>query len=203
METVKFSDITVIYICPAHNEKYLERKAHMDVLCAKLGFKEVIHWKSGTDKYPVCLTQANIDIMRAYPDKPFLLLEDDVDVQGLCEFQVPEDADAVYLGLSKCAGHSLLNIHDGSAKLERYSTDQVRVMNMLATHAIYYRSAEYKRSLANYLETCANTLYHMDVLMTRIQPAFRIYANKKPLFYQANRFNFPHNLEAVTRFELL
>lgn len=150
-QTLKFSDITVVYICPAHNEKYLARKVHMDALCAELGFKEVIHWRSGTEGYPECLNIATIQIMEQFADRPILILEDDVDAQGLREFEVPDDADAIYLGLSKCGGSKIINRWQGGAIFEPYSTEQARVMNMLSGHAIYYHSAAYRRAVAAYL----------------------------------------------------
>lgn len=174
----------------------------MDALCAELGFKEVIHWRSGTEGYPECLNIATIQIMEQFADRPILILEDDVDAQGLREFEVPDDADAIYLGLSKCGGSKIINRWQGGAIFEPYSTEQARVMNMLSGHAIYYHSAAYRRAVAAYLRSYLGFKYFNDVLISRLQPCFRVYANKKPLFYQANRFNVPNDLEAVTRFEI-
>jgi hypothetical protein len=199
---IPFSDITAVFICPAHNEKYLARKTHMEALCTELGFKEVVHWKSGTEAYPECLNNATISILEHFANQPILLLEDDVDFQGIREFDVPDDADAVYLGLSKCAGSKIINQWQGNSQFVPYSHTQVRVQNMLSGHAIYYHSAIYRRVVAEYLRSYGGTKYYNDVLISRLQPCFRIYANKKPLFYQANRFNVPHDLEAVTRFEI-
>lgn len=42
-------DFKVVYICPDHNEKYHARKLHMGSMLATLGFKDVVHYKSGTD----------------------------------------------------------------------------------------------------------------------------------------------------------
>ena len=171
-------------------------------LCHELGFKEIIHWKSGTEAYPECLNLATIGILERFPDRPLLLLEDDVDFQGLREFEVPDDADAIYLGLSKCGGSKVLNHWYGDAKLEPYSSSQVRVLNMLATHAIYYHSANYRKFVATFLKSNIGYKYNTDILISRIQPCFQVYANKKPLFYQSNRFNEPLDMETVTRFEL-
>jgi hypothetical protein len=199
---MRFTEVTAVFICPAHNEKYLARKAHMEVLCAELGFREVVHWKSGTEDYPECLNVATIAILEHFADSPVLILEDDIEAQGLREFEVPGDADAVYLGLSKCAGSKILNKWHGEAAFEPHSENQARVMNMLSGHAIYYHSAAYRRAVAAYLRSYRGFRCYNDVLISRLQPCFRVYANKKPLFYQANRFNVPNNLEAVTRFEL-
>jgi hypothetical protein len=174
----------------------------MEVLCAELGFKEVVHWKSGTENYPECLNIATAEILEHFADRPFLLLEDDVEPQGLREFDIPTDADAVYLGLSKCAGSKILNRWQGDAQFAPHSESQVRVMNMLSGHAVYYHSAVYRRAVAGYLRSHMGFKIYNDILTARLQPCFRVYANKKPLFYQANRFNVPNDLEAVTRFEI-
>ena len=199
---IPFSEVTAVFICPAHNEKYLARKAHMEALCAELGFKEVVHWRSGTENYPECLNLATIQVLEHFADRPILFLEDDVEAQGLREFEVPDDADAVYLGLSKCGGSKIVNRWQGDATFEPHSAEQVRVMNMLSGHAIYYHSAAYRRAVAGYLRSYLGFKYYNDILLSRLQPCFRVYANKKPLFYQANRFNGANDLESVTRFNI-
>ncbi|CAB4580067.1 MAG: hypothetical protein F2563_04385 [Actinobacteria bacterium] len=201
---IPFSEITVVFICPAHNEKYIARKNHMETLCAELGFKDVVHWQSGKENYPECLNLATIQVLEEFADEPILLLEDDVEAQGLREFEVPDDADAVYLGLSKLAGNKIQNknLDLGTATFEPYSPEQVRVMNMLSAHAIYYNSPVFKRAVVGYLRSYIGTKYYNDVLLSRIQPCFRVYANKKPLFYQSNRFNGTNNMEYLTKFEI-
>lgn len=199
---IPFSEVTAVFICPAHNEKYLARKAHMEALCAELGFKEVVHWRSGTENYPECLNVATISILETFAEKPILVLEDDVEAQGLREFEVPDDADAVYLGLSKCGGSKILNRWQGDATFEPHSTEQVRVMNMLSGHAIYYHSGLFRKAVVGYLKSYLGFKYHHDILLSRLQPCFQVYANKKPLFYQANRFNGTNDLESVTRFNI-
>ena len=197
---MKITELKAIYICPDHNEKYHNRKLHMESLLHTLGFKHVIHYKSTSESYPVCLVNATKDILTKYMDEPILLLEDDIEFTGIIDFEIPTDADALYFGLSKCGGSKTINLWEGSSQFTPYSEDIVRVQNMLGAHAILYLTPRYKQAVFNILDAYKNTMYVNDVLISRIQSDYNIYALKKPVFYQANKFNHPHDLEAVTKF---
>ena len=95
---MRIQDLKTIYICPDHNEKYHARKLHMDSLLTELGFKDFTHYKSGTEAYPRCLSIATIEILKQYPNIPILLLEDDIEFNGIDEFDFVDDADAIYFG---------------------------------------------------------------------------------------------------------
>ena len=72
---MKLVDIPVIFICPDHNEKYHARKEHMVKLLNSIGFKNIIHHKSGNEDYPTCLLKAFINILTEnLNDEPILLL---------------------------------------------------------------------------------------------------------------------------------
>jgi hypothetical protein len=194
---MKIQDIKVIYICPEHNEKYRNRKAHMQQLLEKIGFKEVIHFKSSAKKYPQCLTLANIEILTTYNTEPILLLEDDVEFTGVDTFDYVPDADAIYFGISRSGGHPYLNTHLGGCKVEPYSLSQVRVLNMLTTHAILYISKRYKNAVIEQLKR--NLPNHSDVMISRLQSNFKVLANKAPSFYQAAHLNNGnHNIQKHT-----
>ena len=149
---MKLQDLKVIFICPEHNEKYIKRKTHMTNLLEKIGFKNIIHYKSSSLKYPQCLTLATIDILTKYNSEPILLLEDDVEYTGIDSFDYVADADAIYFGVSRSGGHPRLNTHQGGCKVVPYSINQVRVMNMLTTHAILYISSKYKNAVIDQLK---------------------------------------------------
>ena len=197
---MKITAYKVIYICPDHNEKYHMRKLHMDDLLTKIGFTNIEHYTSGTQNYPSCLNDATVDILQHNLDEPVIILEDDVEWTGIDEI-VDEDADAIYLGISKCAGHPTENIDVGSSVFEKWSDSQVRIINMLSAHAILYKSKQYKMAVITKLLEYKNIVYHTDVLISRIQPNFIVLACKKPLFYQSSRFNTPH-VEHCTKFEI-
>ena len=178
---VRLQDFKTIFICPDHNEKYHARRLHMEDMLKTMGFTDVVHYKSSSEQYPVCLSKATIDILKKYQE-PILLIEDDIvytDVQT--DIVIPTGIDAIYVGLS-C--QSTTSVH---SMFERYSNSYMRVLNMLATHAILYISRSYKDAIIEILE--ANITRVNDVMMTRIQSKYQILALKIPLFYQSMKYN--------------
>jgi hypothetical protein len=206
---MKLKDVAVVFICPDHNERYTARKEHMFSLLKRVGFTNVRHFKSSTENYPECLNNATIQILEEYFDEPVLVLEDDVECMegslALLEEEVlVSDVDAVYLGLSKSAGHPTENSHEGLFQYEAYDSGgkYVRVLNMLGGHAILYISQAYKLSVIHSLLKHKNQNYHHDVLLSRLQSNNLVLAYKRPLFYQAARFNACDHSERWTKFEI-
>lgn len=196
---MRIQDFKVVYICPDHNEKYHARKLHMDEMLTAIGFKDIVHFKSGTEGYPRCLANANIDILTTYMNEPILLLEDDVEFTGISEFDFVHGADAIYFGLSVCAGHPTQNVNEGTCVTEYYSKTQSRVLNMLGTHAILYITPTYKQAVINEMKVA---LGHTDIAISRIQPKFRILANRRPSFFQSANYNAPDHKNEYTLFML-
>jgi hypothetical protein len=172
----------------------------MDELLTGLGFKDFTHYKSGTEAYPKCLTDATIDILTKYPDEPVLILEDDVEFTGVSEFDLVNGADAIYLGNSRSGGHPTENLDYKECVFEPYSNTQVRIRNMLATHAIVYISKEYKNEVIRVLSEWTG---YNDVAISRIQSSFKILANKRPSFFQSAKFNTGTHEQTWTDFELV
>lgn len=195
---MKVQDLKIVYICPDHNEKYARRKMHMTIMLDSIGCTNVHHFKSGTEDYPRCLNQALVGILSENLDNPVLVLEDDVIFTGNNTFDFVEDADAIYLGLSKCAGHPTENRNEGIAKFTPYSMTQVRVQNMLAAHAILYISRKYKEAIIDLLQSNMDKVWEMDVLISRIQPKFKILATMQPAFYQSAELNPGTFVERLT-----
>lgn len=190
---INIKEIPVIYICPNHNEKYNKRKLHMDELLTKLKFKNIIHFKSSTEKYPYCLNNATIEIFSKYKP-PFLLLEDDIEVTRDIpdNFEIPDNTDAFYLGLSSGGGHKTNNYDDGNCLYEYIDSNLFKINNMLGGHAILYINSNYINYLRNELIT--KPTYYNDVVMSQIQDKFNIYCNQESYFYQG--FEYPENLNS-------
>lgn len=178
------SNMRTVFICPDHNEKYRQRKITTEDRLQKIGIKSIAHHKSGTENYPACLIEATINVLEQNLNTPFLLVEDDVAWTGIREIDIPLDADAIYLGISFCAGHETENTHKFYADVRPYSDTQCKVNNMLSTHAIFYISERYKRAVLKEMYKIRGTNYCSDVAISRLQPHFNIYANSIPLFYQ-------------------
>jgi hypothetical protein len=204
---MKLTDLKVVYICPDHNTKYNQRKQHMDTLLRKIGFKDIIHHKSGTESYPSCLANAIKTILTTYLTEPILVLEDDVEFTGTDEFEYPEDTDAIYFGLSFWGGHLTKNYHCGHSIFRPYSPSQVRVINMLGGHAILFVSKQYKEAVINEMDNCIKHSLHTDIVMSRLQRNFFVLANKIPSFYQSLAFNEEQignkdNVELYTKIQI-
>lgn len=203
---MKLIDIPVIFICPDHNEKYSKRKEHMFELLNKIGFKSIVHYKSGNESYPTCLLKAFIDILRQnLNDLPVLVVEDDIEcfleLNSDTEFDMPDDTDAFYVGFSKSGGHKTLNSHDGWSQIEKISDKYIRILNMLTTHAILYKSKEYKQRVITQLNNLLDKpLYHSDVIIARLHPEYKIYGYHYPLFYQSVKWGNVEHTENYTKF---
>jgi len=192
---VQLIDIPTVYISPGIG-KFVSRLEHMRELTKRVGFLNVTHYQSGTEAYPKCLVRAVIDLLQQHLDTgPFLLLEDDVEWHGQNILRIPLDADAVYLGVSGNAGHVKKNKRDGPAKFEPYNDDWKRVLNMLSGHAILFISRGYMEHVISILEPLLSLPpQHKDVVMSRTQIGFRIYAPRgKPIFYQSPKFGGQKN----------
>jgi len=161
----------------------------MDALLASNGFKDVVHFTSGSESYPNCLSLATIDILKMYMDEPILIIEDDVEIMHMVDFDFSPEADAIYFGLSKWAGHKTENHFEGRSIFEKYSKNQVRVINMLSTHAILYISRKYKEAIINIMNEAVRTKSYNDIMISRIQCNFTVLANTVPTFYQSLKFN--------------
>jgi len=124
-------------------------------------------------------------------NQPTLLLEDDINFTEYYkeQFEIPDDADAVYLGTclnglhpnwknrdannACCSDPILLN------KLQEY----YKITGMLTTHAILYVSENYKKNCIELIEN-DNGNNHCDVLMAQKMHKYNVYACKYPMFFQ-------------------
>lgn len=125
---------------------------------------------------------------------PFLLLEDDVIINesvwndGFIE--VPDDADAIYLGTSTWGR---MNGHNGEYvqyDILKEFPGVLKVYNMLATHAILYLTEDYRNIIkrAAYYTGYKIENYN-DVAFAELQRFFNVYALDIPLFSQTSNYN--------------
>jgi hypothetical protein len=205
LQRIQTLGIKIVFICPDNSPKYTGRKLTMLWMLQQIGFTNVEHFKSDA-VYPQSLVQATIDILKKYIDEPVLILEDDVAYTNNCMIDLPEDADAFYLGLSECAGHPTLETNLGISQFEYFSPFTVRVKNMLSAHAVLYIDRRYKEAIIKALEKCLLLNYTNDVSISRVQPLFNVYAGTVPMFYQSRAFNLTPrwniNVEDQTNIEI-
>ena len=126
------------------------------------------------------------DFLHQITEGPFVLIEDDIEVKQWDPIiEVPDDADALYLGIS---GWGRMNGHSGPfVQWEQVDDNLLRVYNMLSGHAIVYLSGEWvemARRCCHHAGYVIESYY--DVQIAEVQRFFNVYALDDPYFYQTS-----------------
>lgn len=181
---IKLLDIPVYYINMA---KDTHKKEHIEKQLSDLGFKSVTRIDAVEDKINgrVGLSKSQLLSLSQVP-APFIVLEDDADPKFFVEeIEVPDNADAVYLGNSQWG---LQSSHAGfylKYKKVQGATNLVKIYNMLSSHAILYLTSEYVDMCKRTTKYCAEEYpMPMDVPFAMIQRFFNVYALNAPAFVQ-------------------
>lgn len=120
-------------------------------------------------------------------DKPFCVLEDDVEIRKFVKtVSVPDDADALYLGVSCMGGYSGTDQRQISA--EKKSKNVYRIYNMLAAHAIVYFNKDYVQEMARVIEFCHKHEMPQDLGIAEVMKYWKVYALNEPIFYQKGNY---------------
>lgn len=151
------------------------------------------HGTPDTIKHYVGCAQSHIDILEdTNYSCPLLILEDDAeftqDFHPMIE--VPDNTDAVYLGVSSGNPHYL------SKRVNKYF---LRIGKILATHAILYLNPDYRKAVADIAKVFAYRLkIPFDNGCALIQERFNVITPNTPFFVQANQRQSANQWEAVT-----
>ena len=138
---LKLTDLPVVYI---NLDEQVDRKEKLEENLNELGFKNIIRISGFKDPDPNrgCAYSHALGLEEV--DPPFILLEDDcMPLNFIDEIEIPDETDALYLGISSWGR---MNGHSGPCVQWEYAdqrTDLVRVWNMLAAHAILYLNPDY------------------------------------------------------------
>tara|TARA_Y100001937_G_C7121114_1_gene332645 strand:+ start:1169 stop:1768 length:600 start_codon:yes stop_codon:yes gene_type:complete len=120
-----------------------------------------------------------------FPDKPFIIFEDDV-TERRCfttEINVPDDYDAIYLGIS---AWGRMNGESGPHIVAESVDDNVyRIGNMLAAHAILY-NVNYAKTCYELVKEARDTGEYHDVAYANNMGNFNVYCLKNPIVYQTS-----------------
>jgi hypothetical protein len=117
-----------------------------------------------------------------------IILEDDCVIKNnISKIEIPDDADAVYLGLSQW-GYYKDSSRPGNFNFTRNGRikDIYKVDSMLATHAILYISKRYINACAAVAKYSEDNSVHVDQGFARIQRYYNVYALGNPIFYQSS-----------------
>ena len=116
---------------------------------------------------------------------PFIVFEDDCVIKNFQpEIEIPDDADAVYLGVSSWGR---MNSHSGPfVQYQEVEDGLLRVYNMLGAHAILYLNSDYISLCSKISEQAFHIADHQDIGFAEIQRYFNVYAFDDPMFYQTS-----------------
>lgn len=126
---------------------------------------------------------------------PFVIVEDDCQFTDALryDFEVPEHADALYLGVSifglETPGEFSWGVW-GNTQYVTYNDDYLRVLNMLGRHAIVYLSERYLQSTMDAsFKALMNPDYPYpgDIAYAMLQPSHVVLTPQHPLCYQHSK----------------
>ena len=126
-------------------------------------------------------------------NEPVIIFEDDANITEHYnnEIDVPEDADAIWLGTSIYGlvnNWESMSLRDGIYLTQPKKTGEYnnfyKVENMLSLHAVVFITNKYKQSMLNYLQYLINKQTAPDIITAETMKYFNIYACKKPMFFQ-------------------
>ena len=166
-------------------KKDVKKDFAMKALILDCGFKNTIRVEA--EYTPNSLAGCSLSHYNALNeiDPPFIVFEDDCVVKNFnSNIEIPDDADAVYLGVSSWGR---MNAHSGPfVQYEKVDENLVRVYNMLGAHAILYLSQEYASMCSRIAQNGYDIADHQDIGFAEIQRYFNVYAFNDPLFYQTS-----------------
>lgn len=180
-------EIPAVYI---NLEQHKDKNENMQNILKECGFKYIIRVEGvPRPDRPVagCASAQYKGLCEL--DPPFILFEDDCMLKNFRpEIEVPDDADAVYLGISSWGR---MNGHSGPyVQYEQVKDDLYRVHNMLGGHAILYLTEEYVRMCQRICHHAGYVIEdHSDIGIAEIQRWFNVYTFDDPFFYQMSGYH--------------
>ena len=178
------------------------RNNDMKKLFKTCGFES--HYRIDAEYTPNSLAGCSLSHHNALNEvePPFILFEDDCIVRNFKPIiEIPDDADAVYLGISSWGR---MNSHSGPfVQYEDLGNGLLRIYNMLSAHAILYLNQEYVSLCSRISEQVTSIADHQDIGFAEIQRYFNVYAFDDPMFYQSSSNGTDQPLTTYPTHELI
>jgi hypothetical protein len=131
-------------------------------------------------------------IKKSIGNGPTLVLEDDATITPAYQniIEVPDDCDAVYLGVSTGSPGYIS---------QRYNKDYLRIGRMLAAHAVLYISERYKQAALQAAEHFVYNLhYPWDISPTVVQEHSLVLTPNLPFYIQSDERESEHKWQFFT-----
>lgn len=189
-------DLRKVPVSWASIEKNTDRHAKMGEMFKHLGIEQT-HQINGAMTDPYTIGIADSHILGISGKLPILMMEDDCAVTGnwVPIIEVPDDADAVYLGTSWYGMIRKTSVFQGCVCSD-YSKHYVKPYNMLGLHAVLYLTERYRDRVIDLLEEFKeNPVGGCDEVIAMEMKKYNIYAERDPFFYQ----NDGHSEEETLR----
>lgn len=183
MATLDLRKIPAIYI---NLQRDIEKNEYMRNMLSDLGFENIIRVEASEfpERHLAGCSLSHFNSLNEV-DVPFIIFEDDCRVKNFNPIiEVPNNADAVYLGVSSWGR---MNSHSGPfVQYEKVDDNLLRVYNMLGAHSILYLSKEYASVCSKISIHYSNIADHQDIGFAEVQRYFNVYAFDDPMFYQTS-----------------
>ena len=186
MITVDLKDVPVLWISMQNSHR---KKTMMKKMFSSFGFKKVkrieaINAKKHNLSHHVALIKSYQRAFQHAPKDNFIILEDDCVPRRIAtKIKIPTDTDCFYLGLSKFGVGDSGGGEWGTYSVEK-ENELYRIKNMLAAHAIYYRTNAWKNACRQSLIESLENDVPLDIGYVSIQPKYKVYCGD-PIFYQS------------------
>lgn len=197
---LELNDVPAIYI---NLEKDVDKNESMKSMLNDCGFKNIIRVDAEyTPDNPLAGCSLSHYNALHEIDPPFIVFEDDCKVKNFSSsINIPDDADAVYLGVSSWGR---MNSHSGPfVQYEDIGGGLLRIFNMLSAHAILYLSKDYASLCSKISKQAYKTADHQDIGFAEIQKYFNVYAYDNPMFYQTSSNGTDQPLSTYPTYELI
>jgi hypothetical protein len=164
-----------------------EKNEYMYNMLTELGFETIIRVEATefpADRHLAGCSFSHFNALNEV-DVPFIVFEDDCKVNNFTPLiEIPNDADAVYLGISSWGR---INSHSGPfVQYEKVDDNLLRVYNMLGAHSILYLSEEYSSLCSKIAAQAFHIADHQDIGFAEVQRYYNVYAFDNPMFYQTS-----------------
>lgn len=194
---IKLLDCRVYIISPGENN-YRDRLITSITRLIDYGFKHVHYVKSIPDTSKTnSLSKTTLWIMEQEMcrNDPFIIVDDDIQIHQIHRtVNVPDDASAVYLGLShwiypykyetlKIPGIMMIQPIQPKDLLS-VDDDICRIYGMCGSHAILFLDRNFIRDFRQKLESLLQLYIAHDLIYATQHFLYPVYALKIPVFYQ-------------------
>ena len=179
-------DLRKIHVAYINLEEHKEKNQRMIDMLSGLGFESIqriegVRHKKGSIGCSLAHAKALEELSKR---DTFILLEDDCRVLRFRhDIEIPDNADALYLGIS---GWGRMNGHSG-AYVQHEKTEFVnilRIKNMLSAHAVLYFKNSYLDMCKRIAKEAGLSGNFQDIGFAEIQRWFNVYSLDTPAFYQ-------------------